>query len=161
MYSLTISEKTAPSVKHITVARTSSFPGNADSRWSGMHPFANLVPRALSLAWRRGGKRPWQRLVACLHKYSWKHMYEFLWLINSAFWLVDTGQNFLRTKYFGESSRINLQLRTRHCGWEEQQIQWFTDVYGAINSQKSSSAKFSLPALRRCIREPPLASCFR
>ena len=30
-----------------------------------LHPLINLVPRAFSLAWGRGGKRPWHRLVTC------------------------------------------------------------------------------------------------
>ena len=32
--------------------------------------YPNLVSRAFSLTWRRGGKRPWHRLVTCRQKYE-------------------------------------------------------------------------------------------
>ena len=38
--------------------------------WTRLPILLNLVPRALSLSWVRGGKRPWHRLVTCLLKYS-------------------------------------------------------------------------------------------
>ena len=47
-------------------------------------------------------------------------------MVNSAFWLVD--KIFLQLNIL-RKVRVNLQLTgTRHCGWEEKQIQWFTGV---------------------------------
>ena len=51
-------------------------------------------------------------------------MYEFLWLILHFDWL----KNFLRTKYFGEGSRVNLQLN------------WDSPLW--LRREANSSAKF-------------------
>ena len=53
-------------------------------------------------------------------------MYEFLWLILNFDWLIEFSWSYILWGRFAYKSPTG----TRHCSWEEQQIQWFTGIYG-------------------------------